>query len=822
MRWRMVAGAVAAVLGSAVPVGAAGPWYVSTAGNDGNTGLGPDDAWATLKHALAAIPSGSGDPSDPDRGWSVVYVMNDGVHYGNAPIRLAGKRFICICGATSRGAALVDRNDPTTRLHPAEELPFLDATDPRFRDPNDPSDPNDPQAVWEDVSAPHGLPAGTLWATRPWVLQGMGYHWGTGFIEQADQRYRLVDYSRIGSDHETPAQLRDGFDNITTRNQYIDLSKVPSVYVGPGVFSDTTSLPGIGSDAIDRLYLRLEPSALYDRDGSGRPNFSPPRNPNEATLFLGPKYASVILDRCDNIRVYGLHLRNRSIRIWPHSADIDIRHLDLEIAGIRVLTPGDEEETLGERPSERITIADVVFRYYPAPWVTWWDVKAAGPDRENNPSYYRPDRPDRTYEYCSGISLGAAHGVTVERCTFHDAWDGIVATGALGNNRTVVEPENGNGTADTRAVGDDIQQVAPGLPVAPQGVIVWPGPNGALDSKPAGDDRVSPFEALHDVEIHSCGFHGVRDDCIQLGSAAYNIHIHHNVMIGSGSAIGRQGNGDCPAGHAGTKWIHHNIMDMRASQQFERAWCVAPDPHEPSACRTAYFVRPENAGQAWLAPFGTHKGSKLTGYYGSYGDPYMIHNNTLLYGPQASGAGYGFHTYWGASRPSPSLPQRVYNNIFYQLDPQGILNAWDFFDGSLVAEGNLFFREASDRYAPGWVECNGIRSQYLRTFADYQEQDRLRDPYSIDEDVWSDPAFGSDYQPAAAAWGGVDLRALSPWTGIPVDKLGTEDRRYRGAVPPADCPSSPDKPYQPDRAKNGDGSDNGGRRDANRRTRPPQ
>ncbi len=48
--------------------------------------------------------------------------------------------------------------------------------------------------------------------------------------------------------------------------------------------------------------------------------------------------------------------------------------------------------------------------------------------------------------------------------------------------------DGGNGVADTTAAGDDLQLVPVGNPVAPGRGVVGPGPNGRIDSTPAGDE----------------------------------------------------------------------------------------------------------------------------------------------------------------------------------------------------------------------------------------------------------------------------------------------------------------------------------------------
>ncbi len=48
--------------------------------------------------------------------------------------------------------------------------------------------------------------------------------------------------------------------------------------------------------------------------------------------------------------------------------------------------------------------------------------------------------------------------------------------------------DGGGGFAETRAEGDDVQKVPIGHPVQPGGLVLLPGPNGKIDTKPRGDE----------------------------------------------------------------------------------------------------------------------------------------------------------------------------------------------------------------------------------------------------------------------------------------------------------------------------------------------
>ena len=64
-----------------------------------------------------------------------------------------------------------------------------------------------------------------------------------------------------------------------------------------------------------------------------------------------------------------------------------------------------------------------------------------------------------------------------------------------GVDDVITEPATaGNGTADTTAAGDDEQVIASGAAATAGAVIITPGPNGVLDTVPAGDDVNVPVD----------------------------------------------------------------------------------------------------------------------------------------------------------------------------------------------------------------------------------------------------------------------------------------------------------------------------------------
>jgi hypothetical protein len=73
--------------------------------------------------------------------------------------------------------------------------------------------------------------------------------------------------------------------------------------------------------------------------------------------------------------------------------------------------------------------------------------------------------------------------------------------------QAILEPASGgDGLANTTAVGDDIQSTAVGAAAQPRDIIILPGPNGVIDSVPAGDDiRVGGDDELQTIQADTIG-----------------------------------------------------------------------------------------------------------------------------------------------------------------------------------------------------------------------------------------------------------------------------------------------------------------------------
>lgn len=108
--------------------------------------------------------------------------------------------------------------------------------------------------------------------------------------------------------------------------------------------------------------------------------------------------------------------------------------------------------------------------------------------------------------------------------------------------------DGGNGTANTTAKGDDIQVVAVGSPVQPGDVVIEPGPNGVLDSVPAGDDISSLAEAIVCGPDGACASKAAGDDV--------QVDFTGKPPAGPGQVLIRAGlNGRIDSVPVNTDWI---------------------------------------------------------------------------------------------------------------------------------------------------------------------------------------------------------------------------------------------------------------------------
>ncbi|MDD3925761.1 MAG: LamG domain-containing protein, partial [bacterium] len=285
----------------------------------------------------------------------------------------------------------------------------------------------------------------------------------------------------------------------------------------------------------------------------------------------------------------------------------------------------------------------------------------------------------------------------------------------------------------------------------------------------------SSFKNLHDAidilytgynySIYNNEFSDIQDDSVQLGSATYEVDIHHNRMIRVGTGVSRQGVTDASGNpvdnpQPGKKYIHHNIIDASKEKLFYRKL----------ADGTYSSVNADADGYYCLRAFTGHSVENI----GTDGDPRYIYNNTILIGDTAGGLGVDLV---GQPYRSSDPYQKVVNNIFIQAAPSdgAIMSGGVVWDHTLELDGNLHYRmdtsSAAALYrslttAPGTV-------QTFYTFADLVNGTDWED-----NGVYADPDL-SGYRPRTPlALGGVEPVKCDGTTLLP-----GADGIYRGALP---------------------------------------
>lgn len=274
-------------------------------------------------------------------------------------------------------------------------------------------------------------------------------------------------------------------------------------------------------------------------------------------------------------------------------------------------------------------------------------------------------------------------------------------------------------------------------------------------------DGIDVTYDTYNFNVNNCDFNLIRDDCIQLGSACYNVEINNNRMIKVASGVSRHGCyplcGSCP--QFGTKYIHHNIIDSSIMFLHDR-----PDENGDYP----YTEGPYGDGKTWRSPFGHH--GDIT-YFGSPTpdpDPWKIYNNTCIYGINFRGANIGCPEQIGAD---PDYPNEAYNNILVQL-ADGVMAIDGYTDGSTLINGNIYYREDASALEPLFRYWDKpLYSNEYYTFAAFQAGGSEPNGYYLDPKL--DGFYATQLVEAES---GIDVR-YKGWPGLDVSMP------HKGAVP---------------------------------------
>ena len=275
----------------------------------------------------------------------------------------------------------------------------------------------------------------------------------------------------------------------------------------------------------------------------------------------------------------------------------------------------------------------------------------------------------------------------------------------------------------------------------------------------------------HNVRIHHCYCDGSGDDMFNIPAGMHNVEIDHNIILNAFAGIGWQGNGGGPpAEHRGTKWVHHNVIDVSNWRRSGR-----DDPNGVG-------------GMGPLNKFGGLGTEKCIGSHTASAqnspDPWQIYNNTLIQSVPLWSSGNNT-PYTHDAFVDPNVPHHVFNNIMIMTMDGYMFRGANVSNRSQVFDGNLYWRTAGTSVGLFQEIRSSAGSRNFANLAEFKASnlfDLSKDSYTQGWEasgVEADPQLNSQWRPSAsspAASGGVDLSSFG-WPGV-------TSQRYRGALPP--------------------------------------
>lgn len=274
------------------------------------------------------------------------------------------------------------------------------------------------------------------------------------------------------------------------------------------------------------------------------------------------------------------------------------------------------------------------------------------------------------------------------------------------------------------------------------------------------------------LKVNGNRFHRIRDDVLQLGSAAWNVEVAHNFMTAVATGVSWNGSGAASSDNAGRIYIHHNIIDASEFQLYGRL--------DPNGELEDKFDGPNGDGMGTGRAFGMHSRSSISGPA-----PWKIYNNTLIVSRDIDGRGTGAAYF--IEHFDPDNPHEVFNNIFIQKWDHYLIRAARTDDGSQIFDGNLYHRSSATHKTNQLYQIYDIVDgtySHFRSLPDFmnsasQTATRLHYPPGWEANgVAADPKLDGMYRPGVnspALTGAVDLSRRG-WPGA-------DGRSYRGALP---------------------------------------
>jgi hypothetical protein len=212
-------------------------------------------------------------------------------------------------------------------------------------------------------------------------------------------------------------------------------------------------------------------------------------------------------------------------------------------------------------------------------------------------------------------------------------------------------------------------------------------------------DGIDTTDAASSLEIANSTFVGMRDDAIEIASNAHHVDVHDNQILSCCSAVSWTGHIAPQAVDAGTKWIHHNVIDTRANAFYGRA--------DPTGTLPISWRGMRGDGMATGRPFNLHDTTNMNGP-----DPWKVYRNTVVAGVDVDGDGIGIA--YRFAPVDPSRPHEVLDNVFVLHGDQCMLRRARVHDGSQVFDGNVWARFGASATTPLVQQCENNS-----TFADF-------------------------------------------------------------------------------------------------------
>jgi hypothetical protein len=213
-------------------------------------------------------------------------------------------------------------------------------------------------------------------------------------------------------------------------------------------------------------------------------------------------------------------------------------------------------------------------------------------------------------------------------------------------------------------------------------------------------DGIDTTDAASSLEIANSSFVGMRDDAIEIASNAHHVDVHDNQILSCCSAVSWAGHIAPQAADAGTKWIHHNVINTRATAFYGRA--------DPTGTLPTSWRGPQRDGMATGRPFNLHDTTNMSGP-----DPWKVYRNTVVAGVDVDGDGIGIA--YRFAPVDPRRPHEVIDNVFVLHGDQCMLRRARVHDGSQVFDGNVWARFGASPTTPLVQQCenNGVFADFV-------------------------------------------------------------------------------------------------------------